>query len=172
MVNYSYKLEVPESVSFKLQEGYVFIFTKKYTKKLKLPNTIHTFEVKDGQLFIEGSNKSQVNTIYSIIDSLFTTITAPCKVVVTSSAMGTKFQEYEGKFYVKAGHSHFIELPSSNLCEYLILNQSSIMVSSHIKQEATNLAARICNIKRPDVYKAKGLYIEGLEPKVTKSVKK
>lgn len=172
MVNHKFIIDVPEGFTLKFIDGYVIVYTDKVTHKLKLPQSIYTFIIINDQLIIEGNRYSEIITIRSIIESLFTTMAAPCKVVVTSSAMGTKFQEYQGRFYVKAGHSHFIELPGRNECEYAILNQTSIEITSAIKQEATNLAARICNIKRPDVYKAKGLYIEGIEPRVSKTIKK
>lgn len=172
MVTEPYRILIPNEVDLKLDGGYIIITTSKHRLRMKIPSSISRFEVINGLLYIEGDDISQVITLYSILQSIFAGLNLPYKVIVTSSATGTRFQKHNDRNYVKVGHSHFIELPSPEHCDIYILNQNRIELSSPVKQIATNTASRICNFKRPDVYKAKGLYIEGHEPRISKSIKK
>ncbi len=172
MVIYKNIINQPTELKVSLLDKAITIYNDKYSYTLKLPKFMKLELMDNNRLLIETTNRPDLKTISTTIQSLFDTIIAPCKVVVMSNVMGSKFQEYNGNYYVKAGYSHFIKLPNHSDCYYTILTQTSIMITSPFKDKATNLAATICNMKKPDAYKGRGLYVETQEPRIFKTIKK
>lgn len=122
---------------------------------------------------VTSRNKSLHGLYYALLKNAILGTSQGFTNTLILSGIGYKVREVSGNLEFSLGFSHPVIFPKMNDVTYNVLSPEKLQITSFDKQLLGLVTSRIKSLKKIDVYKAKGIFIEGktIKKKKGKSVK-
>ena len=168
-------IPIPSSVSVELVDDGVSVKGKHGEDKQSLPPGIRV-EVKDGELLVhrEG-DEPRHRAFHGLARSLLANgvkgVEEPYEKKLEIVGIGYRAVVEGKEATFSVGHSHPVKFTVPDGIELTVAKQTMVTVRGIDKQQVGQVAANIRDIRRPDVYKGKGIRYSGerVRQKVGKS---
>lgn len=158
-------IPVPSGVKIEIRDGSVNVKGKEGELTQALPPGI-TAELKDGTLTIarpgdEPRQRAFHGLARSLVANAVLGVTKKYEKKLEIVGIGYKATPGKGSVTFNLGYSHPIEYAIPPGIDIVVDKQTSITVRGIDKKMVGQVAAEIRDLKRPDVYKGKGVRFEG-----------
>ena len=104
---------------------------------------------------------SQVSLLYIYIKALFLSATIGFQRVLRVRGVGYRFSVFPTKILIQAGYSHLLSrnLPFFKMFQSLLVSKKSTLLTmkSHDLETIGTFFSRLRNLRKPDIYKGKGI---------------
>jgi len=155
------KIDVPDGVSVKVQDGHILVNGPKGELKQFLPD-FFKIKMQDNKLSFSVSNpdikkqKAIWGTFARLIFNMMVGVTEGFEKKLELVGVGYRVNLTGDKLVLKVGFSHPVEflLPKGVDAQ---IKQNIITISGIDKQLVGEIAAQIRRIKKPEPYKGKGI---------------
>lgn len=158
-------IELPDSVTVEIQNKVVTIKGKEGQVVITLPSRL-TLKKGDKVLNLERSGEDAfIRSLHGLNRSLLANAVAGVekpwekKLEVVGTGFNVKLQGEE--LVVKVGFSHPVIFPKQTGVKYAVQGNNKVTISGVDKQFVGQVAYQFKLIKKPDVYKGKGIKYEG-----------
>ena len=159
------ELVIPEGVSVAVDKNVVTVKGPKGELTYEKSDLI-TVEEVDGKILTKRPNDAKVSkqlhgTTNALINNMITGVKDGFTKGLEAVGVGYRFQVQGNKVTVNAGYSHpvVVDVPAGLKVEQV--NNTEITISGIDKQQVTEFAANIRDIRRPEPYKGKGIRYKG-----------
>lgn len=160
---YNYSFQIPENVTLE-KKGHLLTFsgplghTSLNLMKID-PKGLGglSFHFENKQLELISSSKSFFGLCKKLIENKIKGVTRGFLIYLKIQGIGYRAHLQENKLHLKLGFSHDIvyQLPSS--IKIFLLDPTVICLFGLDKNQVTQIAAKIRQLRRPSVYKGKGI---------------
>ncbi len=159
------QISVPQSVTVSFEKNKVTVKGKEGVLHFELPQGI-TIDQKDGALTLKRStdskNQKSLHGLFrSLIANAVVGVETPWekKLEVVGTGFNVKLQGADLVF--KVGYSHPVVFKKIDGVNYTVEGTNKVTIKSINKQLAGEVAYKIKMLKKPDVYKGKGIKYAG-----------
>lgn len=157
-------IEIPEKVTVKIKNGYVYVEGPLGKLEQKIQEGIEV-ESKDGKIFVSRKKddkytKSLHGLNRALIFNMVEGVTEGFKRVLELHGTGYRANLEGEDLVLNVGFSHPVKVkPPTGI--KLNIKRNQIIVSGIDKQLVSQIAAKIRAVKKPEVYKGKGIRWRG-----------
>jgi large subunit ribosomal protein L6 len=162
------KIRIPNNIQLYLNEEALIIANTNKKVLVKLPSFCKLTKIANvlvvSLLFSEEASKfgSWVSELRSLILGLSKAYT----VSLSLKGLGFKAKARQNRLQLKLGYSHLVKYKLDKEINVQISKKINIRLSSYSKQIVTDQAAKICQLRKPDSYKGKGIIFRGQKLKL------
>jgi len=168
-------ISLPEGVEANISEGNVEVKGPKGSLMHRIPRGI-SFR-KEGSLLVASrqNNTPKLRALHGLMRSLVanavTGVTEGFQKELEIVGIGYRAEVEKGILVLQLGFSHPVRFQVSEGVEVKVERTNQIIVSGINRQKVGQVAADICRLRKPDVYKGKGIRYKGevLRKKVGKA---
>lgn len=104
---------------------------------------------------------SQVSFLYIYIKSLLLSATVGFRSALRVRGVGYRFELRPTKIFIQAGYSHLLSssLPFFKMFQLLLVNKKATLLAmkSHDLETIGTFFSKLRNLRKPDIYKGKGI---------------
>lgn len=158
-------ISIPQTVTLNVTGNEVHVKGKEGELKFTLPEGI-TAAVEESSLLVkrvdDTKKKKSLHGLYrSILANAVTGVETPWekKLEVAGTGFNVKLQGEDLVF--KVGYNHPVVFKKVNLVKYAVEGTNKVTLKSIDKQLVGEIAYKVKMIKKPDVYKGKGIKYAG-----------
>ncbi len=158
-------IKIPSSVTIDLKDQQIIIKGKEGQIELIFPSELSI--KKDGDILTlqRKSDSKKVKSIHGLFRSLIANLIAGTeklwekRLEIVGTGFNVKFQGED--LILKVGFSHPVIFKKKEGVKYMVEGNNKIVIQGINKQLVGEVAHQIKSIKKPDVYKGKGIRYEG-----------
>jgi len=156
---------VPATVTLDIAGKEITIKGKEGEMKINYPQSLDLKKDGDKLLVERKSENREVRALHGLFRSLIANavigVEKPWekRLEVVGTGFNTKMQGEE--LVLKVGYSHPVIFKKQPRVKYAVVGNNKIIVTGADKQLVGQIAYEIKKIKKPDVYKGKGIRYEG-----------
>ncbi len=158
-------VKIVEKVTVTVNDNIVKVTGPKGELSLTIPSDI-TVELKDNEIIVKRENdrvktKMLHGTIRSLINNMIIGVTQGFEKELEIQGVGYKVELKGNQLALYLGYNHplYIDIPEDIKIE--VPSQTEIKISGISKQRVGQFASYIRGLKKPDVYKGKGIRYKG-----------
>lgn len=157
------KINIPEGVNVKIADGVIIISGRKSQESFKLPKGIEA-KISDNTLRISRSNetknqKSLHGTVARVVENKILGLIEDFSKKLQFSGVGYTVNVEENKLNLRVGFSHLVSVDIPEDIEVTV-KKNIITISGRDKEKVGEFAAKVREIRKPEVYKGKGIKYE------------
>ncbi len=154
-------VSLPDEVKFELQGRQVTITGPKGVLSLNLPRKIEILQ-KDNRLFVsrggeDKNTKANHGSIRSVINNMVLGVTTPWSKQLEIRGTGYKAQTDGTKLTILAGFIHPVIITAPPGVQFQVAEDTKITVTGCDKVVVGQVASNIRKVRKPEVYKGKGI---------------
>lgn len=158
-------ITLPEDIQFEITRNVCTVKGKEGELKITVPSSLKV-TVKDQTISVERQQEDRktrsLHGLYrSLLANAITGVQKPWEKRLEVVGTGYNVQLQGENLVFKVGYSHSVTFPQTPGINFKIEDNNKIIVSGIDKQMVGQIAQRIKSIKKPDVYKGKGIKYEG-----------
>lgn len=158
-------IQIPTGVTVEKTDDTVVVNGSKGVLSTKVHPHIK-IEIADGQIIVkrknnQASNRSLHGLTRSLIANMVTGVTNGWSRNLELVGVGFRAQSSGDKLNLNIGYSHPVEVVAPEGIRFEVRENTKITVSGIDKYLVGQVAANIRSIRKPDVYKGKGVRYEG-----------
>src|SRR3989339_306178 len=158
------KIAINEKVKVRLDPGSLLLSSDKGEMKISIPPEL-TINLSDNSLLCERINDEKKSRalqglVARIIKTRIDDLSNGFKKVLEFKGTGYRARVENGKLILGMGYSHEIELDIPEGIEVSVVKNQIIIFGSH-RNLIGDFAARVRDVRPPEVYKGKGIKYAG-----------
>ncbi len=160
-------IKIPNGVKVNIDSGVITVSGPKGELKLNIPAGINiVVDTNNSLIRIERESdkvrhKMLHGTIRSIINNMVIGVTTGFVKELELQGVGYKVELQGNKLALFIGYNHPIMVDIPDYVKVEVPSQTQIIISGIDKQKVGQYAAYIRQLKKPDVYKGKGIRYKG-----------
>lgn len=152
---------IPKDVSVTIEKSLIKISGPNGEKVIFLPNQLK-ISIHEDKLFVTRDNEEKkVKSLHGLyrqlIDNLIQGVIKPWEKRLEIIGTGYNARLQGEDLVLKLGYSHPVVFKKQEEVKYQVMGNNIIVVSGIDKQLVGQVAAQIKSLKKPDVYKGKGI---------------
>lgn len=170
-------ITIPTGVTVEKNGQEVVVTGSKGTLNIKLEPTI-TVEIEGNNLIVKRKNDLKKNRALhglsrNLINNMIIGVTTGWGKNLELVGVGFRAAVNGGKLVLNVGYSHPVEITPPDGIIFEVADNTKVKVSGIDKQLVGQISANIKKVRKPDVYKGKGIRYQGeyIRKKVGKSAK-
>jgi len=158
-------ITIPEKVEVKIQNDKVLVKGPLGELEQEIDKEIEV-KLKKGMMIVSRKSetkkaKSMHGLTRSLLANMVKGVTEGFTKVLELHGTGYRVKKEGEKIILQVGFSHPVVVEPPKGIEFQVKGEKEITVSGIDKQQVGNLAAQIRSIRKPDVYKGKGIRYQG-----------
>ncbi|MEG1995407.1 MAG: 50S ribosomal protein L6 [Bacilli bacterium] len=155
-------LSIPDGVTVNIDKDLITVKGPKGELKFNYKNNCINVEVLDNTVVVKRNNEIKTTkqlhgTTNSIINNMIIGVTEGYKKDLEIVGVGYKFLVNGNKLTVNAGYSNPVVMDIPQGVKVESASQTELSLSGIDKQEVTEFAAVIREVRKPEPYKGKGI---------------
>ena len=152
-------IKIPEGVTVENNDNVITVKGPKGTLSRELSENIK-MELKDNELTLTIDNeahKAMHGTMNALISNMVTGVTKGYERGLEIVGVGYRFNVRGDKLVINAGYSHPVEMDIPEGITVEAKDNTEIVVKSIDKEKIGEFAAQIRKVRKPELYKGKGI---------------
>lgn len=158
------EIKFGSNVQVRLEDGFFFAKGPKGEAKVKLPKNVRV-NITAGNVKVEPFDKEADKKFWgtgsSVIRGAVESVVEGVKVELQLQGVGYKAAVSGHKLTLNVGFSHPVEFEFPKSIKITTPKPTEIIIEGSNKQEVTEIARKIRQVKVPEVYKGKGIRYVG-----------
>lgn len=158
------KIMIPEGVSVQLSEHGLAVSGTKGKQNFKLPKGISA-SISENELEIKRSGDTKTlrslhGTVNRTVENIIVGLSSGFEKKLEFKGVGYAISVAENKLLLRVGFSHQISVDVPDTLTVTVI-KNVILVEGPSKESVGEFAAKIREIRKPEVYKGKGIKYQG-----------
>lgn len=154
-------ISVPGKVTVTLEGQHVSVKGPKGELNRVLPNEV-TIEWEGDQLLVKRKNESRAarachGLCRTLVSNMVEGVSQGFERRLQIQGVGYRAQVQGSNLILNVGYSKPVEIPAPEGIQLAVENNTNVIVSGYDKEIVGNTAARIRDVRPPEVYKGKGI---------------